>query len=486
MSLTASPTPSGVTRKHRLAALLRSTDREFLPPALQILETPPSPVKLWLIQTICLFVVLAIAWMYFGKIDVIAVASGKIEPVGRVKVVQPFESGKVRELFVSNGSFVHEGETVAQLDDSEVRAEQRASAASLAASLAEARRRSVAIDAALRRKFDGVHVDWPDDTPKEIADRESKVLAGDIAALKSNIESMAAQKLQKQAEQAKLTAQIQSQEQLLEIEGQRVDLRSTLEQRQLGTKLGLLDAQETLQIQRTSLAQQKGQLAEAGAAIEVLARDLEKTISTFVAENSQKMADAQKQAEDAREKLNKARSRTGQMRLIAPVTGVVQGLSITTNGQVVTPGEEVMRIIPTNASYQIEAYVANKDIGFLQDGQEAVVKVESFPFTTYGTLPAKITRVSMEAIPEPDAQQKQADSASPSRALLPGGAQRLQNLVFPVTLTLEKTSIDSGRTKIPVSNGMAVTVEIKTGQRRIIDYILSPLIDVGSRAMKER
>ena len=481
MSVTISP-----PRKHPLAAMLRAADREFLPPALQILETPPSPVKLWLIQTICLFVVLAIAWMYFGKIDVIAVAPGKIEPVGRVKIVQPSESGKVQELLVSNGSFVHEGDTVVQLDDSELLAEQRGSAALLAASLAEARRRSVAIDAALRRKFDDVRVDWPKSTPIEIADRENKVLAGDLAALKASIDSLTAQKLQKEAERARLTEQIQSQEQLLLIEGQRVDLRANLEEQQLGTKLSLLDARETLQIQRTSLAQQKGQLTEAGAAIEVLTRDREKTVSTFVAENSQKMADAQKQAEDAREKLNKARSRTGQMRLTAPVTGVVQGLSITTKGQVVTPGEEVMRIIPTNARYQIEAYVANKDIGFLQDDQEAVVKVESFPFTTYGTLPAKITRVSMEAIPEPDAQQKQADSASPTRALLPGGAQRLQNLVFPVTLTLEKTDIESGRRPIPVSNGMAVTVEIRTGQRRIIDYILSPLIDVGSRAMKER
>jgi len=145
-----------------------------------------------------------------------------------------------------------------------------------------------------------------------------------------------------------------------------------------------------------------------------------------------------------------------------------------------------MRIIPSGAKYQIEAYVANKDIGFVQDGQEAVVKVESFPFTTYGTLPAKITRVSTEAIPEPDAQQKQADAASPSRALLPAGAQRLQNLVFPVTLSLDKSAIESGRRNIPVSNGMSVTVEIKTGQRRIIDYILSPLIDVGSSAMRER
>jgi hypothetical protein len=118
------------------------------------------------------------------------------------------------------------------------------------------------------------------------------------------------------------------------------------------------------------------------------------------------------------------------------VSGTVQAVSISSIGQVVMPGEEVMRMVPSGVGVEIECYMPNKDIGFVAVGQEAVVKVESFPFARYGTLRAHVTRVGVEAIPEPDAQQPEADAAKPGKSTLSGGAQRMQNLVFPVTLSL--------------------------------------------------
>jgi hemolysin D len=150
------------------------------------------------------------------------------------------------------------------------------------------------------------------------------------------------------------------------------------------------------------------------------------------------------------------------------------------------PGEEIMRIVPDAARYEIECYLPNQDIGFVKVGQDAVVKIESFPFTRYGTLPARVKRVSTEAIPEPDAAQHEGDPARPGQSVLLAGAQRMQNLVFPVTLELEQTSIETDGGDVPVSNGMAVTVEIKTGYRRVIDYLFSPFVEVASRALKER
>jgi hemolysin D len=150
------------------------------------------------------------------------------------------------------------------------------------------------------------------------------------------------------------------------------------------------------------------------------------------------------------------------------------------------PGEEVMRIVPDGVGFEIECYMPNKDIGFIAVGQEAVVKVESFPFTRYGTLRAHVTRVGVEAIPEADAQQQEGNPARPGKSTLSGGAQRMQNLVFPVTLSMQKAAISAEGVEVPLSNGMAVTVEIKTGSRRLIDYVLSPLVEVASASMKER
>jgi hemolysin D len=462
------------------------SDREFLPAALEILETPPSPIQMLLLQSICIVAATTIAWTFIGKIDVIAVAQGKVQPTGRVKLVQPLETGKVQGLFVANGSKVEARQVVVALDDSELRAEGMSLAGSLASLRAEAARRTAAIAAARAKDFKPPDVKWPRDTPENILAREQQVLAGDLASLQSSIASLAAQRLQKQAERTRLVNTIASQEELLKIEDDRVQLRSYLESKQLGSKLNLFDAQESMQSQRTSLAQQQGQLAEAEAALSVLERDTTKTVATFIAENSQKLADAERQIEETVQKLTKADARKSYMLLTAPVAGTVQALSITSIGQVVMPGEEVMRIVPAEGGLEIECYMPNKDIGFIKPGQEAVVKVESFPFTRYGTLPAHVIRVSREAIPEPDAEQQEGNPARPSHSTLAAGAQRVQNLFFPVTLVLEKRTISTDGEEIPISNGMAVTVEIKTGYRRIIDYVFSPFVEVTSNAMKER
>ena len=144
-----------------------------------------------------------------------------------------------------------------------------------------------------------------------------------------------------------------------------------------------------------------------------------------------------------------------------------------------------MRVVPDDGGFEIECYMPNKDIGFVSTGQKAVVKIESYPFTRYGSLSARVMRVGTDAIAEPDAAQQEVNPGKSHQSTFLGGAQRTQNLYFPVTLTPDRTTIgDNG--SLPISNGMAVTVEIKTGERRIIDYLFSPLVEIGSSALKER
>ncbi len=165
---------------------------------------------------------------------------------------------------------------------------------------------------------------------------------------------------------------------------------------------------------------------------------------------------------------------------------MVFGLSVTTIGQVLGSGDELLRIVPEGAQLEIECYLANKDVGFVKPGQNAVVKIESFPFTRYGTLPATVTRVSNDAIPEPDAQQTESDAARKQKEKTFAGAQRTQNLVFPVTLEPSRKTMTIDGQAIPITPGMAVSVEIATGNRRILEYIFSPLVETASQAMKER
>ena len=304
-------------------------DNEFLPAAIEILETPPSPILVSFLVTICAVAATALAWSFIGHIDVLAVAQGKIQPTGHVKLVQPLESGKVREVFVANGAKTTQGQTVIALDDTEARAEEASLAGTLASFRAEIARRTAAIETVRGNQFAPLQIDWPDDLPKKIVAREQAILVGDLALLQASIEDLEAQRRQKETERERLTLTIASQQELLKIEDNRVQLRTGLESQGLGTKLALFDALEALQNQKSSLVSQQGQLLGATAALDVLDHEKAKTVNTFIADNSQKLGEAQRQVEETAQKLAKAQAKTLHMTLQAPVSGTVQAVSIT-------------------------------------------------------------------------------------------------------------------------------------------------------------
>ncbi len=154
-----------------------------------------------------------------------------------------------------------------------------------------------------------------------------------------------------------------------------------------------------------------------------------------------------------------------------------------------TTGQEVMRLVPTAGSVEIEAYVTNDDIGFVTPGQTATVKIDSFPFTRFGTLEAVVTEVAYDAIPADEANQVVGDATRQgdlsSRGLTPT-AKPMTDLVFGARLQPGATTIRVNGHYVPLAAGMTVTVEIKTGSRRIIDYLFSPIFEVISNSMSER
>jgi hemolysin D len=461
-------------------------DREFLPADLEILETPPSPVRMALILIICSFVVAALVWSWFGRIDIVAVAQGKIQPAGRVKVIEPLETAKIAAIHVENGGHVKAGDILVEMEAGDATAEEANARASYDAFHAEALRRAAAIASVSNRRLDARTIAWDAETPPPVRAREEQVLAGDLSQLADVVASMDAQVHQKQIERDRLNGTIATQERLVATLQERVAMRNSLVQSGSGAKSALIDAQETKEYHETQLATSLGQRDAAAANLDVLARDRDKSFSSFIADNGQKLAEAQKQADDWREKLVKARLKSERTKLTSPIEGTVYGLSVTTIGQVVSSGEELMRIVPQGAALEIECYLPNRDAGFVKPGQQAVVKIESFPFTRYGTLAATVDRVASDAIPEPDAQQAEGDPAHAHKDKAFAGAQRTQNLVFPVTLTPARTKMSVDGQQVSLTPGMAVDVEIATGNRRILEYIFSPLVETASQAMKER
>jgi hemolysin D len=463
------------------------SDREFLAPVLEILETPPSPVRMTFLWTICALVAVGLSLAYFGRIDIIAGAQGKFQPTGRVKVIQPVETGRVAAIRVVNDSSVKAGEVLVELDPSAAQADVRAAHADLVSSEAEALRRREALAAARAGVLSPAPaIVWPDEIDPDLRAGEERVLAADLGQLSATVASYEAQKTQKTAERNMLKQTIATQKNLVATLQERVDMRTKLVESMSGAKSAVIDATETLQYQQTQLAMQEGQLASATTGLDVVARDSEKAVQSFISDQAQKLDAVERKAEEDRQRLAKAEALVDHLTLRAPIDGRVQSSIITNVGQVVTSGQEVMRVVPQDSRLEIEAYVLNRDIGFVHVGQDAVVKVESFPFTRYGSVNAHVVRIAKDAIPAPDASAIEGDPARASNASGFAGGERTQNLVFAVELEPDASTILVDGVQRPLTSGMAATVEIKTGSRRLVEYLFSPLVEVASGAMKER
>lgn len=464
----------------------RREDADFLPAALEILESPPSPNSMAFLVTICALLTFAIAWSYFGRIDIVAVAHGKVQPVGRAKVIQPADRAKVVRIRATNGQKVEAGAVLVEFDDADARADRDLAINGLTTYRGAALRRRATLAAIERGDFSSAGIAWPADMPTHVRDREDAVLRGDLAQLAAGLASLDAQLAQKMAETKRLAEMLAAEKALLDVLEQRANLRAQLVEKGAGPLTSLIDARESLRYHTTTYVTTKGQLAEVGAAMEVLRRDRAKMIESFVAENRQKLVDDERQAEEYRLKVEKALVRIGDLVLKSPIAGTVNASTLVTVGQIVSGGEEIMRVVPSDMQIEVEAYVENKDIGFIHEGQGAVVKVDAFPFTRYGSIEAIVKHVASDAVPDSDAQQALGDPAKSSRSSGFAGVQKTQGLVFPVTLSLNSTTIDADGARVALAAGMAVSVEIRTGDRRIIDYLLSPITETTSRAMRER
>ncbi|OHV88212.1 HlyD family type I secretion periplasmic adaptor subunit [Mesorhizobium sp. ORS 3428] len=504
-----SPAPQPANRS---GAVICGRDREFLPAAIEILETPAPPLPVVTMLTICAFFAAALAWSFYGRLDVHAVAPGKIDTAGHAKVIQPLDPGKVAAIHVENGQRVKAGDLLLELDPAEPAAEETAQRDALNANLAEIARRRFAI-ATARAVLDGSksgevdehevlvarlaqaaadpepQIVWEAELPEAMRLREASVLTADVNQLIGSLQSLDKQSLQKEATRQRLRMSIAYQNKLIETLTQLVGTRQEALNRQVGSKVNLYDSTQQLEKSQSSLASDEGELIETDAALRELKSEKVMALSHFVADNENRLADAERKADEAKQAVAKAAARLARTKLYSPTGGIAQQVAVTTVGQVVTTGQQLLVVAPTEGSLQVEALVANLDIGFVKPGQSAVIKVDAFPFTRFGVLHGKVSRVAPEAVEEQEAKRDLANAAAAANANAAAPASQAgqpQSFVFPVTIALDEQAMDINGEMIPLTSGMTVSVEIKTDSRRVIDYLLSPITKVTSEAFRER
>jgi hemolysin D len=463
------------------------SDQEFLPAHLEILDTPPSPYAVVFTWVMCLMFGAALVWSIFARIDIHAVATARIQPSGRSKVVQPFDTGKVQTIAVENGSRVEAGNVLLTLEPTEAEADLSARRGDLGALEGQIARRRATIEA-VEKNLPTTRVSFPAEVPPAVRAREEAAMLAEIGQYVSTRDAFEAQLAEKVATQERFSASIAARLRLQAVLQERAQMRETLVAKAAGTRAAVIDAVQQVEQVAADLAYDRGQLIEAKAAATSLQRRITQLTSETVARQHQALTEAAQKRDALVQDVVKAQLKRERTQLKAPISGTVQQLAVTTLGQVVTAGQPLMVVVPSDGPIEVEAQVQNKDIGFILPDQEAVVKIDAFPFTRYGSIDGRVVRVSRDAVDDREAGGgSDALSVARSQGVNPvTGMPKTQNLIFPVTVALSQTFIKADGKEVALTPGMTATVEIRTGRRRVIDYLLSPVRETTSTAGHER
>ncbi len=475
--------------RHELAGPARMADEAaFLPAALSLQATPPHPAPRRALWAIMALFTIALLWACIGQVDIVAVAPGRIVVSDGTKLIQPLEASVVKTIHVKDGDKVQAGQVLVELDPTTAQADNSRVSQERSGALSEAWRTQALLTAlkALRerggktaavqptlpaeaRKSDnGLSADERELMRSQL-DAEWRDTQAQLARLQSDIDT-------RQAELQTVKEQIEKLQATLPIVRKREDDFQTLQaQGFVSQHAGQDRTQARIEMER-DLATQRARQAEVKAAIAQAEHTLAAWRTEALKTLSERHAKADLQARSLQAEGAKTSQREQLTTLRAPVNGTVQQRAVHTTGGVVTPAQVLMVVVPDAAQVTAEVTLENKDVGFVHLGQEAEIKLETFPFTRYGTVPAKVTTITADAVMKEPSVQPSKDG----KAVASGGA------VFPATLTLAAHAIDVDGKSIRLTPGMNLTAEIKTGKRRVIEYLLSPVQSHVSESLKER
>ncbi|WP_222937552.1 HlyD family type I secretion periplasmic adaptor subunit [Spartinivicinus ruber] len=431
---------------------------EFLPAYLEVTDKPPAPLSRKIAWGICGLLLLAVLWASLGHIDIIASATGKIMVSSRTKVIQPLETAVISAIHVRDGQSVKKGDVLIELNPTGAVADtQRLKEQLLFAQLDAARLRALLSDEP-KQNF----IPPKDALSNQVEEAEQLMMSqyGEKQAIKK---TYASEIKQNQAQQSSTQTELTSRKKVLKSINKRLSAQHSLVKRDAFPKIQYLELEEEKLQLESDLAVLESRLLELkAAAVNIIDR---RNQAVFERERQwrQQLSEAEKTISQSQQELIKAKERARLQTLVAPVTGVVQELAVHTIGGVVSPAQTLMVVVPEDALLEAEALVLNKDVGFVIPGQEVEIKIDSFPYTKYGTIRGVISNVSRDAV-----ENEQL------------------GLVFPARVEMETDQIMVDGHAINLAPGMTITAEIKTGERRVIEYLLSPLQEYQSEALKER
>lgn len=443
--------------------------RDFLAPLLRIEQAPPSPFAGWLLKTLLLFFIFLLAWAALGRLDIVAVAIGKLVPQSYLRIVQPMEQGIVREILVREGEQVKEGQVLMRMDPSLMEADRRVVDGALKLKRLQLRR----IDA-------------------EMANTPIAKVSGDDAALLAQVDAQyrARRQAYQDAVGSEQAALLKSQRDLkaaLEVESK---LKQTVPMHKATADgwaelaregfAGKLLAQERMRLYVESAQDLKAQ-TENVASLQATIAQAEKRLAQITSNYRQQLqnerVDTAAETGRLEQELGKHEHRKGLMELRAPQAGIVKDLATHTAGTVAAPGTILMTLVPIGEPLVAEVWVSNEDVGFIRQGQPVRLKLSTFQFQKYGMIDGSVRQVSA------DASENQG-SAAPGVEI--GRNRSALPLTYKTIVEMGAQDLTAQGVRYTLTPGMQVAAEIHLGTRTVLEYLLSPVSKAFHEAGRER
>lgn len=430
----------------------------FATPAERVARQPPLVAARVVVLAICAMAMAAIVFAALAPMDIVVTAQGRVAPSGRAKVIQPLEAGIVKAISVRDGQRVGAGEVLLELDATSTGADQDRLQREFWETQADVAR----LGAMASGKATWAE---PQGMPVEMLDNQQALLAGRRSEQEAKLAALDADIAKRGADQEAIAATIEQLEKSVPLSRQNNAMREELATTGHVAKSALIQSQLELLAMEKDLAVQRKRLGESAASLNAAVQQKRQAQAEFRARTSAELVDATRKQEAVRQELVKATQRRGLQALRSPIDGIVQQLTVTTVGGVVTAAQPLMTIVPVNAALEVDAQVMNRDVGHVKVGQRVINKVETFDFTRFGYIEGTVQWVGTDAVNDPK--------------LGP---------VYPVRIqltTAETPHVVNGLHGA-VTAGMTVTSDIRTGQRRLIEYFLAPMLRYRQEALRER
>ena len=438
----------------------REKETEFLPAILEVTETPPSPTGRIIMWSVLLLLVVALAWAILGKINEVAIANGKIIPIGQIKTVQVKNKGIVSEIRVQEGDYVNEGDILVVLDPTTTTADYDSLKKRAAYYRLDIQR--------LTAELTGQPF-----VPAKDPDLEAHDLAAELALYQSRTSDYQTQRQSRVDIIAQRKARLEAAQTTYEkySEGLRIarDKESRLTQliaenaisefQLLEQQKETIDYEKNAQAELDSINSIHAEIAEAEQNLANIDASYRKDIMTSLVE-------AKKEYYSITESIKKADEDSRMATIYAPASGKIYNLAIHTIGGIVTDAQPLMQIVPDDVRLVFEVYAENKDIGFIKRGMEAEVKVSTFNFQKFGMVKAEVEEISADAVDNPSNPE--------------------QHGKFKLLLNPISNDINVYGETAQLVVGYGVSAEIKIKEKRIIDFFLDPFRKYTHEALRER